>query len=146
MRSGKHHLPVAQLAAARLNPERLNALLLHCSSVLPVIHEDAAVFLSNLALSLPANSLVYLDPPYYDKGQHLYTNYYHHDDHKQIAQLVRRLKQPWIVSYDNCPEIQAMYRGFRRHEYELGYSARERRRGAEVMFFAPDVRMPESFS
>jgi len=115
-------------------------------SRITVSNKDAAVFLTNLQSSLPAKSLAYLDPPYYEKGQHLYTNYYRDHDHKQIAKLVAQLKQPWIVSYDNCPEIRAMYKGFRRTEYELGYSARDRRRGAEVMFFSDHVRVPAKLS
>ena len=91
---------------------------------------------------------MYLDPPYYVKGQGLYENHYTHDDHQQIARLVStRLRRPWIVSYDHAPEIIGMYPNFSSVAYGLNYSAQQRYEGAEVMFFSdrlivPDVQNP----
>lgn len=104
-----------------------------------VTNHDAAVLLKQISTK---RSFLYLDPPYYEKGQHLYTNYYHHDDHALIANLIQEIDQPWIVSYDEHPKVKKLYRGFRRTRYSLQYSARHRRRGSEVMFFSPDLVIP----
>lgn len=108
-----------------------------------VTNVDAAELLKNVVPSLPAHTLVYLDPPYYEKGaSKLYANFYQRDDHARLAALVRALQRPWIVSYDDAAEIHRLYRGVRRIRYNLSYSANERRRGGEVMFFSDDLAVP----
>ncbi len=114
---------------------------------------DAAVFLKSVAPKLAGKGLIYLDPPYYEKGPELYHNSYVHQDHEQIAGLVSALEGPWIVSYDNAQEIAVMYAA---HEalstsYSLSYTAQDRYRGRELMFFSkgltrPDVENPSSVS
>lgn len=89
-------------------------------------------------------ALVYLDPPYYEKGSALYRNYYHtHDDHAGIAAEVARLDVPWVVSYDNVDQVKGLYPTFRKLEYGLRYSAHDRYEGREVMFFSPGLIVPE---
>lgn len=89
-------------------------------------------------------ALVYLDPPYYEKGSALYRNYYHtHDDHAGIATEAANLDVPWIVSYDNVHQVKGLYAGFRKLEYGLRYSAHDRYEGKEVMFFSPGLVVPE---
>lgn len=107
-----------------------------------VTNSDALHLIQTLTRELPHRALVYLDPPYYDKGQHLYTNYYRHDDHVAIADAVKVIERPWVVSYDDHVAIRRMYAEFRRWDYTLGYAARERREGAEVMFFSPELAIP----
>jgi len=104
---------------------------------------DAKKFLQRIVPQLPARSLVYLDPPYYVKGQQLlYTNYYKPKDHAEIAALVNGLECKWIVSYDNVPEISQLYEGLPNRDYDISYSAQERYAGSEMMFFSPDLRLP----
>lgn len=106
---------------------------------------DALAFLRARVGSLPRRCLIYLDPPYYLKGKDLYYDYYDHDDHVKIAKFVctRIRRQRWIVSYDNVPEVRALYPGFGRMTYRVGYSARRVREGTEVMFFCPRLSVPE---
>ncbi len=85
---------------------------------------------------------VYLDPPYYVKGSTLYENFYSHDDHAEIASLVRELDVPWVISYDAAAEIDDMYRGFERMGYDLVYSAGARQQGREVLFFSKGLHPP----
>lgn len=89
-----------------------------------------------------ADAFVYFDPPYYVKGRGLYENYYTDDDHRIIATLVRRLRIPWVVSYDAAPKIQTLYKGAPCVRYDLHYSAAERTSGPELMFFSPTLRIP----
>jgi DNA adenine methylase len=85
---------------------------------------------------------LYLDPPYYAKGSLLYENFYRHDDHVEIATLVKDLEVPWVISYDAAPEIVEMYRGFSSISYDLAYSAGTRQRGSEIMFFSDRLSAP----
>jgi len=102
---------------------------------------DAEEFLEDVYPALPAN-LVYLDPPYYSKGDALYRNWYSEYDHQRIAQQVQRLVGDWIVSYDSVPAILDLYRRCSSLSYSLSYSAQKRVRGREVMFFSERLRLP----
>jgi DNA adenine methylase len=106
--------------------------------------QDARDFLEGIVMDLPRNAIIYLDPPYYKKGRELYYDYYTHIDHAQIAALVKKsLKNKrWLVSYDDAPQIRELYAGFTHIVYQIGYSARDARHGAEIMFFAPGLRIP----
>lgn len=104
---------------------------------------DAQFLLQKLAPSFNKKTFCYFDPPYYEKGEELYVNYYTHEDHMQIAKRIKKLKQTkWIVSYDNQQEIKNMYTGCKRIEYNLNYSVRKPTIGTEVMFFNRGLKMP----
>jgi DNA adenine methylase len=106
--------------------------------------ENAADFLKGAVRDLPLKTLIYLDPPYYREGKQLYYDYYDHDDHVEIAALVKKnlWNRRWIVSYDDTPEIRELYTRLTHVAYQIGYSARDVRRGSEIMFFAPGLRVP----
>lgn len=83
------------------------------------------------------DAFIYLDPPYYTQGAHIYTDHYSHEDHVEIARLVRRLKSPGLVTHDAVPEIVELYQGHKRVEYSISYS------GREVMFFERSLSIPK---
>lgn len=122
---------------------RIEAIALRRRDI-SLTRKDALKFLKAGVATWPAKTLVYLDPPYYVKGQDLYPNFYKHDHHAEIARFVRKSirRQRWIVSYDNAPEIREMYEGERRAIYDIGYSARKASRGREVMFFSKKLEVP----
>lgn len=102
---------------------------------------DAIDFIKKIVVQLPKKSLTYLDPPYYIKGKGLYINHYEHSDHVNVAKVVQNdIKTPWIVSYDNTPEIQSMYKASSL-VYGINYSAQDRYKGSEVMFFSKRLKV-----
>jgi DNA adenine methylase len=105
---------------------------------------DALKFLKAGVADWPAKTLIYLDPPYFEKGRELYYDFYESKDHEALSQFVvsKLVRQRWIVSYDNVPAIRELYKGRQRLTYELGYSARDAREGAEVIFFSDSLRVP----
>jgi DNA adenine methylase len=106
---------------------------------------DAAHYLRDRLPELD-EAFVYLDPPYFVKGGELYQNSYSPTDHATIAELVCRLSIPWIVSYDAVPDIDALYSPTPRLAYDLSYSAQARYRGSEVMFFHPEIEVPQDLA
>ena len=104
---------------------------------------DASEFLLRWTGTGEPPSFIYLDPPYFVKGEGLYDNFYGPDDHAAVAAMVRELAHPWIVSYDAAPTIISLYQGFDRIRYSLSYSANTRGLGSEVMFFSPGFQRPE---
>lgn len=88
------------------------------------------------------NTLVYLDPPYYRAGTHLYLNAYRPDDHALVRDCAKGLRCPWVVSYDNVPAIRRLYRGCQSRDVQLLHTARSAKIGSEVLFFSPKMRLP----
>lgn len=123
---------------ARLELIRKHAKFIH------VYGEDALCLLRRCSDIIPSRSLLYLDPPYYIKGQGLYRNFYAHDDHVAIASLLQSdaFDRPWLVSYDDAPAIREMYSRSASFGYGLSYTAQRRYVGSEVMFVGPGL-LPE---
>lgn len=103
---------------------------------------DAKEFINAVIPTLPLQSIVYMDPPYYSKGSDLYENHYKYHDHLTISKLVSNIRQKWIVSYDDTPEVREMYEQYRNLPYKLSYSAADHYKGLEIMFFSDDLIIP----
>ena len=106
---------------------------------------DALALLKHGLPRWPKKTLIYLDPPYFERGRELYYDYYEDGDHAELACFIAANMEArhWIVSYDNVKQIKKLYAGFRSITYNVGYSARETRTGKEVMFFSSNVVIPQ---
>jgi DNA adenine methylase len=108
---------------------------------------DAEDFFSTLVPSLPSQTLVYCDPPYFEKANRLYLNHYEQNDHARIAETIQHLKNvKWMVSYDGVEQILAYYTGRRKFLYELQYNASRAYKGSEVFIFSDDLVIPRNSS
>ncbi|MEH6695603.1 MAG: DNA adenine methylase [Hyphomonas sp.] len=113
-------------------------------SKITVCQEDAVDFLASRANSFSKKTLIYIDPPYYEKGRHLYYDYYRSDDHTQIADAVQAISDTrWIVSYDDVRPIHDLYEPSSWMQYTINYSARNKLRGREAMFFSEGLEVPQ---
>jgi DNA adenine methylase len=52
----------------------------------------------------------YFDPPFFHKADKLYRFWFRNSDHRALKRCLDRLDEPWILSYDSCPEARQMYR------------------------------------
>ncbi|NOT04743.1 MAG: DNA adenine methylase [Anaerolineales bacterium] len=108
-------------------------------------NKDASTFIQTELPQIEHNSLVYLDPPYYVKGQQmLYVNYYEPDDHKSIANSISQITQQWVISYDDVPEIRLLYRKYESLAYKLHYTVQDKYKGNEILFFCDRLVIPQS--
>ncbi|HEX5128016.1 MAG TPA: DNA adenine methylase [Rhodocyclaceae bacterium] len=104
---------------------------------------DAEKFISNYIPTLPTDTLVYCDPPYFEKAGRLYLNVYEKSDHERIASVIqKKLPRKWLVSYDSAPEILGYYSKRRSFIYDLQYSAYRIYKGKEVFVFSDDLKLP----
>ena len=108
-----------------------------------VYNQDALKFIQNQIPNLPEKTLVNLDPPYYQKGQTLYKNSYELSDHCEISKAVPKLKQYWMVTYDNVEEIRKLYNGFNQISYNLSYTAQKKYAGKELLITDPRLILPK---
>lgn len=109
-----------------------------------IYNQDAIFFIKNTIPKISKPILVFLDPPYYVKGKDLYKNYYNHSDHIEVSKSIKSdIKNSWIVTYDNVPEISELYSEEKTFLYNLIYSATLNRSiGAEIMFHSKDLIIP----
>ncbi|QWT22817.1 DNA adenine methylase [Subtercola sp. PAMC28395] len=122
--------------------QRIRKIGRHRSSIV-VSNEDAVEFVKQWSDPAADPAFLYLDPPYFEKGEGLYDNFYDADDHVLISESVASLAHPWIVSYDARPEITRLYPGAVQIRYGLTYSANlERTSGSEIMFFHDGLTIP----
>ncbi len=110
---------------------------------------DALDFLGDVVGRSDAvdETLVYLDPPYYVKGSELYLNHYRPDDHAQLAAFIKRQTgYRWLMTYDNVPEIRALYSDRGTVDFDLRYSAHTSKLGSELLIFSGNLVMPDDLS
>ena len=115
------------------------------SSRISVYNLDAIEFIKRCILPATTENnrvLVYLDPPYYAKGDQLYLDYYTPQDHKELAQFINSQTQfKWIVSYDDVPQIRELYPG-RQIRLFSHYYCHTRKTGSEVVIYCPNCILP----
>lgn len=106
-----------------------------------IYNQDAIEFIQASKEELPSNSIYCIDPPYFVKGSTLYTNFYEPKDHSNLAKVINRLKRPWLLTYDNSPDIQALYPNMQQYRFNLNYSAANKRVGTELFIASCDVML-----
>jgi DNA adenine methylase len=109
-----------------------------------IYNNDALQLIENLIdeLRLP-NSILYLDPPYYNKGKSLYLNYYDHEDHEQLRDTLNKYRTcNWLVSYDNVEQIQRLYQDFNQHVININYSLQSKKKMSEIFIFSDNIYLP----
>lgn len=124
---------------ARYNKENLINRIRRISALndkIELHNLDAIELITHNNIETNNDSLIYLDPPYYNKGSQLYTNFYNPEDHASIADKVRNIKTPWLVTYDNCEQIRKLYQDESGVEFALHYSTHMTRpKATEVLFY-----------
>lgn len=132
---------------ARFNKENLIERIRKISKYrdrINITNKDTFDLLINLGRKKSQNDFMYLDPPYYVKGQELYRNFYEHKDHVDIChQLAKMRNLYWVATYDNAPEIKEMYKNQTIIEFDLQYSAQSKRVGSEVMIYSNNLKVPD---
>jgi DNA adenine methylase len=133
----------------RFNRTELVKKIQRISSYRDVVHIsrlDGKHCLSEWAKSLPKRALLNIDPPYFCKGQELYTNFYQPKDHAALAEVIRSVKVPWMLTYDKAPEIELLYSGLPVFRKDLTYYAQVKRKASELLVLSRDLQVPESLS
>ncbi|MCU9614131.1 DNA adenine methylase [Caldibacillus lycopersici] len=102
-----------------------------------VTNMDAVEFIEKV-IKKTRNSFTFFDPPYFKQGPALYTNFYTDDDHLLLSNKIQNelINRKWIVTYDHEIEVKKMYDKLPYIEYYLSYSAQNKTKGIEYMFFS----------
>jgi DNA adenine methylase len=125
---------------------RVEAIALMADRI-DVQNQDAELYMASYVQMLPETTLVYCDPPYYEKSSGLYLDRYVPEDHARIAESIQsKLTKRWLVSYDGAPPILAFYCERRQFLYDLRYSASRSYEGREVFIFSDALSIPRQSS
>ncbi|RXR24959.1 DNA adenine methylase [Sphingobium fluviale] len=131
----------------RFNREELIRRVNRISKYKSRIHfyrSDALLFLEDMERDLPTRSFFCIDPPYYNKGSSLYTSFYNPADHLAVSQAVLGLDRPWILTYDNTPEISYLYKARRQFSFDVNYSVQTKRIGTELLVASKGLILPNA--
>ena len=109
-----------------------------------IYNTDAITLIDTLIVELSQpNSILYLDPPYYNKGKSLYLNYYNHHDHEQLRDKLNLHRDcNWLVSYDNVGQIKTLYQGFNQETIDINYSLQLKKKMSEIFIFSDNINLP----
>ncbi|EOI56861.1 DNA adenine methylase [Enterococcus gilvus] len=135
------------LIDCRFNKEKIIAKILKIASVrdrIKIYNLEALDFIDDV-IKKEKKAFTFFDPPYFEKGKGLYTNFYSMGDHYTLAKkIVDELdKKKWIVTYDLAPEIDSMYCNVDSIKFTLSYTLQTKKRGAEFLFFSNKVKRIE---
>lgn len=109
-------------------------------------NKDALDFMSECDSELPRETFFCIDPPYFNKGSSLYTNFYGPSEHGSVARAILKLKKPWIVTYDCANEIKDLYSKRRQYAFDINYSVQTKRVGLELLIASSRLRIPTYLS
>ncbi|MDL1896372.1 DNA adenine methylase [Anaerolineae bacterium CFX7] len=94
-----------------LPPERWHERVLPCGEKLENVKLTACDFAQVIAApARGAKTLLFVDPPYFSppKKKH-YRNGFTFDDHARLCQALKQTHHSFFLTYDDVPEIRAMY-------------------------------------
>ena len=106
-----------------------------------VLKED---FATVIPLAAGANTLMFLDPPYYEAGNQLYKFKWTDADHIRLHDALAG-KSNWVMSYDDHPFIRDLYKVLAylmAVKYSLG---KNRKKMSELLLF-PRLEFPTAFN
>ena len=132
----------------RYNREKLSRQITKIGEyarAIKVYNRDVFTFVGGALRNLGDDAFVYFDPPYYKKGRKLYKNYFTPELHRELFEEIRdNVDQDWIVSYDDVPEIRAIYGAFQSRSFSLDYSLANNGKGHEIMYFKSAALIPNA--
>ena len=134
----------------RFYRETLAERILRLSKMRKNIHVSRMDAINFLKTNLPIGGrrkqvLVYLDPPYVNKGQRLYLNAYEAKDHKLLAKYLHTQKTlPWIMSYDDSALVRELYQSSKMAQLPIRYSLQAKRSAHELIIAPDNVVVPST--
>ena len=103
---------------------------------------DAKELISGGYLKNYRNMFINFDPPYDNKGAKLYKNSFKKEDHLALYDCINECKRKWIVTYDVCDFVEKMYIKYNRQLISVNYSAKNKVKKNEYMFFSKNLNIP----
>lgn len=107
---------------------------------------EANEFIDKIILEYrPEEIFLFFDPPYYEQGKNLYTNFFEHENHVNLKKKIESLNEYfWILTYDWKKEILDIYEGYDRYLYNINYYAANVKKAKEILIHSDRVLIRDS--
>jgi DNA adenine methylase len=137
----------AQSGSYRIDARYNKATLLHRLARIGAVRDsievrnmDGRMLIEEMRAS--SSTLLYADPPYFDKGSFLYLNSFTDAQHTSLGETLNKGSQAkWVLTYDDVPAIQAIYKHRRSQTFSLHYSAHKPGMARELMVFSDNLKL-----
>ena len=117
--------------------ERIRILGLYSDAIVPIMCDGIDVINRYAGQK---NTFIYADPPYFEKAKSLYLNAFQAEDHKALAHVLNNHKDdPWLLTYDDVPQVYELYKDRSKKRFQLNYSANKVMKATEVAVFSDTV-------
>lgn len=84
------------------------------------------------------NCFFYFDPPYVFKGKELYQHYFEKQNHENLRKFINTLDKNWLLSYDDCEEIESLYKDCTIEKIDINYTINNSFKKKEVLIYKND--------
>lgn len=111
-------------------------------SKISVKNEDATTLISKLDKSR-TDILFNFDPPYVSAGPSLYKNSYDKNDHIELSNTLKTIKNRWLLTYDDHPLIKKLYSKENINEFTLRYSVQNKIVATELIVYSKNLIVSE---
>ena len=79
---------------------------------------------------------IFIDPPYFQKGQSLYLNNYKNGNHEELSKfLTKSSLKKWIITYNDISYIKNLYKKMQVKKFVIHHNAHYSKTGKEIMIF-----------
>jgi DNA adenine methylase len=114
----------AYTVECRWNPERIKRDITRLHDLLRYFDHCQITCgdFAPLIESATQNTFIYLDPPYYEKGDQLYKHPLNDLDHERLATALQQAAAAWVLSYDDHAEIRRLYSWARFTDLHITYT------------------------
>lgn len=134
---------------ARYNKEELKKRIRNIAinkNRIIILNLDANELISGDYLKYYKKVFINFDPPYVKKGSQLYMNFFKEDDHIRLFKNIKKISKKWIVTYDICDFINDLYKNYRYEYIDVRYSAKQKKKAKEYMFFSKNIKVPPTIN
>lgn len=90
-----------------------------------LVEERCTSYDFNKLFKYSKNCLMYLDPPYFEKGEQLYQFNFDFNEHKKLAECIYDFTGDFVLSYDSHAQIKKLYKDFKIKNLSLNYTIRQ---------------------
>jgi len=90
-------------------------------------------------------TFIYLDPPFYLKAESLYRSFFEYKQHEELAAELGKLSRPWILSYDNVPQVRKLYENSKNIVHiDMPYSINSHAKRIEKELIITSLNLPKT--
>jgi DNA adenine methylase len=105
-----------------LPPERWHERINPCGQKLTNVELTSVDFANVIEAESELDVLMFIDPPYYKPKKHKhYRHGFTNEDHERLAELLKRTKHKFFLTYEDCPEVRKLYEWANIHEAQFFY-------------------------